>query len=124
VIELQTAADVVFEGYCVARSRTHPYVAERHGPLTALCDAPRRRATEYRKAEIVAVNVPVGEVLSALDSLVPDRQAPGPFRRMFIAAIQPGAGICLQTKSPPSIRREWSARQTFLGSTLRSRRSA
>lgn len=57
-VERATAAFI--GGLCLNRSRTHPYGAERIGPLTVMRDGPRRRG-EYRIEERVVRRTPAAE---------------------------------------------------------------
>ena len=51
------AIEVFARGFCFTRSFTHPYVAERIGPLWVVRDAPRHRPHEYRREEWIAHGV-------------------------------------------------------------------
>jgi ribosomal protein S18 acetylase RimI-like enzyme len=59
---IDLAVEVFARGYAFTRSFTHPYLAERVGPLWALRDAPRRRAADYRREEWAAHGVEPAEV--------------------------------------------------------------
>lgn len=48
-------------GFAHIRSRTHPYLAQRVGPLWRMHDAPRKR-DDYRREEWIAHNAPPHEV--------------------------------------------------------------
>ncbi|MCC7408823.1 MAG: GNAT family N-acetyltransferase [Phycisphaeraceae bacterium] len=48
-------------GFALIRSRAHPYLAERVGPLWRMHDAPRKR-NDYRREEWIAHNIPPQEV--------------------------------------------------------------
>ena len=50
------------KGFGFTRSFTHPYPAERVGPLWVMRDAPRKKAADYRREEWVAVRVSPAEV--------------------------------------------------------------
>src|SRR5687768_5109785 len=59
---IDRAIEVFARGFCFTRSFTHPYVAERIGPLWVVRDAPRRRPNEYRREEWIAHSVAPEEV--------------------------------------------------------------
>lgn len=63
-LSLEQAVEVFVEGFCVTRSFTHPFVAERLTPtLWRLHDAPRKRPRDpYRNEELIAWELPPTEV--------------------------------------------------------------
>ncbi len=58
--EIERALEAFARGFSYTRSFTHPFLAERVGPLWALRDGPRKRG-DYRCEEWVAFNVPPEE---------------------------------------------------------------
>jgi GNAT superfamily N-acetyltransferase len=58
---IERAIEVFVQGFCYTRSFTHPYLAERVGPLWVMRDAPRKRGN-YRGEEWVAHGVPPAEI--------------------------------------------------------------
>src|SRR5262249_26043362 len=59
--EIEFAIEVFVRGHSAGRSRTHPYLVERVGPLWAMRDAPRKNPRDYRKEEWIAHDVDAGE---------------------------------------------------------------
>jgi len=59
--QIQLATQAFIHGICFVRSFTHPYIAQRVGPLWVARDAPRKR-DDYRCEEWVALDVPPQEV--------------------------------------------------------------
>jgi GNAT superfamily N-acetyltransferase len=59
---LDLAVETFARGFAFTRGFTHPFLAERVGPLWALRDAPRKRAADYRREEWVAHGVEPAEV--------------------------------------------------------------
>jgi GNAT superfamily N-acetyltransferase len=55
------AIEAFVHGFCFTRSFTHPFVAERVGPVWVVRDAPRARG-DYRREEWIAHAVPPAEV--------------------------------------------------------------
>ncbi|MFI5356311.1 MAG: GNAT family N-acetyltransferase [Opitutales bacterium] len=53
---LAVAAEVFVRGFSYTRSFTHPFLAERVGPLWVMRDAPRRQSADYRREEWVAAD--------------------------------------------------------------------
>jgi GNAT superfamily N-acetyltransferase len=62
VPDLRRAIEIFVRGFAFTRSFTHPYVAERVGPLWVVRDGPRKRHTDYRREEWVAHRVAPAEV--------------------------------------------------------------
>src|SRR5688500_11927055 len=60
-LELEQAIETFVRGFCFTRSRTHPYLAERIGPVWLMRDAPRRSG-DYRSEQFVAFRLPAKEV--------------------------------------------------------------
>lgn len=60
-VDLTAALAAFAHGFAHQRSRTHPFLAERVGPLWLLRDAPRRRG-DYRREEFIACGQPAAEV--------------------------------------------------------------
>lgn len=61
-IDVDRAIEAFVRGFCFTRSFTHPYVAERVGPVWRMRDGPRRNAKDYRNEEWVAYGVEPAEV--------------------------------------------------------------
>lgn len=61
-MSLATAVEIFARGFAFTRSFTHPYLAERVGPLWALRDGPRVRP-DYRAQEWVASGLPPAKVV-------------------------------------------------------------
>jgi GNAT superfamily N-acetyltransferase len=59
---IDDAIETFVRGFCVSKSRTHPYLAERVGSLWAMRDAPRKNPRDYRKEEWIARGVEPREV--------------------------------------------------------------
>ena len=59
---LDGAVEAFARGFAFTRSFTHPYLADRVGPLWALRDAPRKRAADDRREEWIAHGVEPAEV--------------------------------------------------------------
>lgn len=60
-ISVDRAVEVFVQGFSYTRSFTHPYLAERVGPLWVMRDAPRKRGA-YRGEEWVARDVSPAEI--------------------------------------------------------------
>lgn len=60
-VEIEKAIEVFDRGFCFTPSRTHPYLAERLGPVWLMRDAPRRSG-DYRSEQFVSFGVPAAEV--------------------------------------------------------------
>jgi GNAT superfamily N-acetyltransferase len=60
--QLDFAIEVFVCGHSAVKSRTHPYDADRVGPVWVMRDAPRKNAGDYRKEEWVASGVEPAEV--------------------------------------------------------------
>jgi GNAT superfamily N-acetyltransferase len=71
--DVDRAIEAFVRGFCFTRSFTHPYVAERVGPVWRMRDGPRRNAKDYRNEEWVAHGVEPAEV----DRLVRSRARGG-----------------------------------------------
>jgi GNAT superfamily N-acetyltransferase len=52
--DMEFAIEVFVRGHSSGRSRTHPYEAQRVGPLWVMRDAPRKNPRDYRKEEWIA----------------------------------------------------------------------
>ena len=59
---LEQATEVFVKGFGFTRSFTHPYPGERIGRLWVLRDAPRRKASDYRREEWIAHGIEPAEV--------------------------------------------------------------
>ena len=59
--DIDRAIEVFARGFCFTRSFTHPYLAERVGPMWVVRDAPRKRGS-YRNEEWIAYDVAPKEV--------------------------------------------------------------
>src|SRR5688572_1334854 len=59
--EIDKAIETFVHGFCFTRSRTHPYVPERIGPVWLLRDAPRRSG-DYRSEQFISFDVPAAKV--------------------------------------------------------------
>jgi GNAT superfamily N-acetyltransferase len=57
-----TSIEVFVKAFALGRAFTHPCDAQRVGPLWVIRDAPRKRATDYRREEWVAHHVAPPEV--------------------------------------------------------------
>jgi GNAT superfamily N-acetyltransferase len=95
LIALDAACQVFCEGFSLTRSFTHPYLVSREGKLLIMHDGPRRRANDYRRAEFVSPNLPVDEVLAAIEHLRRDSDS---LRRYALCAVTPGNTVCEATK--------------------------
>src|SRR4051812_46195472 len=60
--EIARGIEVFARGFAFYRSFTHPYLAERVGPLWVVRDAPRKKSTDYRREEWIAHGVEPAEV--------------------------------------------------------------
>ena len=78
--EIEHALEVFVRGFCVEKSRTHPYEHFRVGKLWVMRDAERKNPKNYRKEEWVAYRVPPEEVDDAAR-----RQTRG---RYFVCALR------------------------------------
>jgi ribosomal protein S18 acetylase RimI-like enzyme len=52
--QIACAIEVFARGFCFTRSLTHPYLAERVGPIWVVRDAPRQHEKDYRREEWIA----------------------------------------------------------------------
>jgi GNAT superfamily N-acetyltransferase len=105
----EAAIEAFVRGFCFTRSFTHPYVAERVGPLWVMRDAPRKSG-DYRREEWVGHGVAPAE----WDRVV-RRHARGHFTLCVIHAVdEPDAplreafkslGYRLQTTEPLMVHR-------------------
>jgi GNAT superfamily N-acetyltransferase len=55
--DIERALEIFARGFCFTRSFTHPYLAERVGPLWVMRDGPRKK-NDYRNEEWIAFRVP------------------------------------------------------------------
>jgi GNAT superfamily N-acetyltransferase len=62
--QIDFAIEVFVRGHSAVRSRTHPYVVDRFGPVWVIRDAPRKKAGDYRKEEWIASGIAPAEVSS------------------------------------------------------------
>jgi hypothetical protein len=62
--QLESAIEVFVRGHAAVRSKTHPYVVERFGPVWVMRDAPRQKASDYRKEEWVVSGISPAEMSS------------------------------------------------------------
>ncbi len=83
------------DGFSFTRSGTHPYLANRVGDLFVMHDGPRKRASDYRRAEIVVAGSPVDAVLDGIGELRRDRDE---LKRYALCVITPTMAICDATK--------------------------
>ena len=60
--EMAWAIEVFARGFALYRSLTHPYLAERVGPLWSVRDGPRTNPRDYRREEWIAHGVEPAEV--------------------------------------------------------------
>src|SRR5215467_8598364 len=60
--EIDFAIEVFVRGHCAGRSHTFPYAATRIGSVWVMRDAPRKKASDYRKEEWIAHDVEPKEV--------------------------------------------------------------
>ena len=60
--DLAGAIEVFVRGFAFTRSFSHPYVAERVGPVWVVRDGPRKRPADYRREEWVAHDVDPSEL--------------------------------------------------------------
>jgi GNAT superfamily N-acetyltransferase len=60
--DVARAIEVFARGFACTRSFTHPYLAERVGPVWVMRDGPRKRAADYRREEWIAHGVEPAEV--------------------------------------------------------------
>jgi GNAT superfamily N-acetyltransferase len=60
-VSIARAIEAFAHGFCFTRSFTHPYIADRVGPVWVVRDAPRSRG-DYRREEWIAHGVPPAEV--------------------------------------------------------------
>jgi GNAT superfamily N-acetyltransferase len=58
--DIERAIEIFARGFCFTRSFTHPYLAERIGPLWVMRDGPRKK-DDYRNEEWIAFHVPPEE---------------------------------------------------------------
>lgn len=79
---IDRAVEVFVHGFAYTRSFTHPYLAERVGPVWVLRDAPRKRG-DYRGEEWVAHNVPPEEI-----DYIARTETRGRFSICMICALQ------------------------------------
>jgi GNAT superfamily N-acetyltransferase len=63
--EIDDALETFVRGFSLGKSATHPYVAERIGPIWVMRDAPRKNPRNYRKEEWIARGVAPHEVDAA-----------------------------------------------------------
>lgn len=63
--EIPATLEVFVRGFCVGKSRTHPYECFRIGSVWVMRDAERKNPRDYRKEEYVAFRVPPCEVDAA-----------------------------------------------------------
>ena len=63
---IDDAIEVFVRGFTTTRSFTHPYLADRVGPLWVMRDGPRKRSADYRTEEWVARGTPAAEVDAAV----------------------------------------------------------
>lgn len=91
--EILATIQVFIDGFTFTRSFTHPFVAERFGPLQVVRDAPRKRAADYRTEEWIACGPPPAEVHRlvtrhhrgqfAICELIPADVDPAPIRAAY-----------------------------------------
>lgn len=62
---LDSAVAVFVQAFALGKSRTHPYVATRHGPLWVMRDGPRKHG-DPRKVESVGIGLPPAQVQEIL----------------------------------------------------------
>lgn len=60
--DIEFAIEVFVRGFCVGKSRTHPYEFSRVGRLWFMRDAPRKNARDYRKEEWIAYRADARQV--------------------------------------------------------------
>ena len=117
-MELKQAVGVFARGFATTRSRTHPYLARRVGPLWYLHDAPRKDPRKLRAAEFIACGSRPATVMKHIEATAPPRRAlcvihPGPGRDAAIETAYKDLGLRYASHEP-----------VFVAATGKRRRSA
>jgi GNAT superfamily N-acetyltransferase len=96
VDNLDRPIEVFVRGFSYTRSFTHPYIAQRIGPLWVTRDGPRKRRDDYRREEWIGDGVPPAEVDAiarrhtrrrfAVCAFLRQREPDAPFREAWKAA--------------------------------------
>ncbi|MEM7626749.1 MAG: GNAT family N-acetyltransferase [Planctomycetota bacterium] len=104
-MELKQAVKVFAHGFAATRSRTHPCLARRVGPLWYLHDAPRKNPTKMRGAEFIACGSRPPTVMRHIRATAAPRWAlcvihPGPGRDASIESAYKSAGLRYVSHEP------------------------
>jgi len=68
MISTDEAIEIFVNAYCLAKSRTHPYVSSRHGDLWVMRDGPGKKR-DPRKIEVVTHGIAPAEVVRQVQDL-------------------------------------------------------